>query len=94
LDPHLAYVSGDAGRDLPYARCYEVREVLPYKEKHLRAALRAHDVGPLTIKKRGVDVSPEVLRKRLGLRGDRPATLILSRTPGSAVALLVDPLVG
>jgi hypothetical protein len=46
----------------------------------------------LTIKKRGIDVAPEVLRARLGLRGSQPATVILTRTPGSAVALLVDPL--
>jgi hypothetical protein len=92
LDPHLAYVSSDSRHDLPFARGYEVREVLPYREKHLRTALRARDVGTLTIKKRGVDVAPEVLRARLGLRGSQSATLILTRTPGSAAALLVDPL--
>jgi SAM-dependent methyltransferase len=92
LDPHLAYVSSDARHELPYARCFAVREVLPYREKQLRAALRARDIGPVTIKKRGIDVAPEVLRARLGLHGSQPATLILTRTPGSAAALLVDPL--
>jgi hypothetical protein len=92
LDPHLAYVSGYHRRALPIAKGYEVLEVLPYQEKQLRSALRARDVGSLTIKKRGVGVAPEVLRRRLGLRGSRPATVILSRTPSSAVALLVEPL--
>jgi hypothetical protein len=92
LDPHLAYVSSDHRHHVPYARCFAVRAVLPYREKQLRAALRARDVGPITIKKRGIDVAPEVLRARLGLRGSQPATLILTRTPASAVALLVDPL--
>jgi SAM-dependent methyltransferase len=92
LAPQIAYLSGDARTDMPYARCFAVVEALPYRERALRAALRARDVGPLTIKKRGVDVAPETLRRRLALRGSRPATIVLTRTPGSAVALLVEPL--
>ena len=64
--------------------------MLPFKEKQLRAALRARDIGPLTIKKRGVAVTPEALRARLGLRGSTPGTVVLTRTPGSALALLVE----
>jgi hypothetical protein len=47
-----------------------VLERLPYAERPLRSYLRARDVGTLTIKKRGVEIEPETLRKRLGLRGD------------------------
>ncbi len=92
LDPHIAYVSSDRVAETRFARGYRVIEVLPFKEKPLRAALRARDVGSLTIKKRGVAVTPEALRKRLALRGHETATLILSRTPRSATALLVEPL--
>ncbi len=92
LDPHLAYVSSDLHRPGPLARSYAVQEVLPFKEKQLRAALRARGVGPLTIKKRGVQVTPEVLRRRLGLKGSTPATIIITRTPASAAVLLVEPL--
>ncbi len=92
LDGHLAYISTDRRQQTPFARGYAVLDVLPFKEKQLRAALRAHDVGALTVKKRGVDVTPEILRRRLGLRGSRPATIIITRTPGSAVVLLVEPL--
>ncbi len=91
LDEHLAYLSSDALVHTPFARAFEVIEVLPFKDKALRSALRARDVGPLTIKKRGIAVTPEALRSRLGLSGSQPATLLLSRTPGSAVALLVEP---
>jgi hypothetical protein len=69
-----------------------VVDVLPFKEKALRAALRARDVGPLTIKKRGVTITPEVLRKRLNLSGRTPATIVLSRTPAGTAALLVRHL--
>ena len=57
-------------------------EELPYREKPLRAALRERDIGTLTIKKRGVDVVPEQLRKRLALHGDAEATLVLTRVGG------------
>jgi len=92
LAPKLAYVSSDRPASTPLARSFAVVEALPYREKALRAALRARDVGPLTIKKRGVDVTPETLRRRLGLRGSRPATILLTRTGGSAAALLVEPV--
>lgn len=92
LDPHLAYVSSDLEVRTPFARGFEVVDVLPFQEKQLRAALRARGIGSLTIKKRGIDVTPEDLRRRLALRGSSAATLILTRTPGSAAALLVEPL--
>ena len=75
----------------PFARSYEVLEELPYKEKALRAALRERNVGRLTIKKRGVDVVPEELRKRLALTGDAEATLVMTRVAGKGTALLVRP---
>jgi SAM-dependent methyltransferase len=92
VDEHIAYVTGDRIRPGPFARAYEVVERLPYKEKQLRAALRDRHVGRLTIKKRGVDVAPEQLRKRLALHGDAEATIVLTRVAGAGTALLVRPL--
>jgi SAM-dependent methyltransferase len=91
LDTHIAYASGDHAFSTPFARSYEVLETLPYKEKALRAALRERDIGRLTIKKRGVDVVPEQLRKRLALQGDQEATIVLTRSAGKGIALLVQP---
>jgi len=91
-DEHLAYVSSDAAYRSPFARGYRVREELPYREKQLKAALRERGIGRLTIKKRGVDVVPEELRKRLALSGDDEATLVMTRVAGAGTALLVDPL--
>ena len=92
LDEKIAYVTSDAPFRTPYASSYEVLEELPYREKALRAALRERRIGTLTIKKRGVDVVPEQLRRRLALSGDQTATLVLTRAGGSGVALLVRPL--
>ena len=92
VDEHIAYVTSDQAFATPFARGYEVLEELPFKEKPLRAALRLRGVGRLTIKKRGVDVVPEDLRRRLAPRGDEEATLVLTRVAGKGTALLVRPL--
>jgi SAM-dependent methyltransferase len=92
VDEHIAYVTGDAPLLTPYARSFEVLEELPYKEKSLRAALRQRGIGRLTVKKRGVAVAPEELRRRMALRGDREATLVLTRVAGKGTALLVNPV--
>jgi hypothetical protein len=91
VDEHIAYLTSDASYRTPFARGYRVLERLPYREKQLRAALRERGVGVLTIKKRGVSVSPDELRHRLALQGDRTATLVLTRVAGHGTALLVEP---
>ena len=91
VDEHIAYVASDTSYRTPFARGYEVLEELPYREKALRAALRERRIGRLTIKKRGVDVVPEQLRRRLDLSGDEEATIVLTRVAGHGTALLVRP---
>lgn len=91
VDPHIAYVTSDEAFRTPFARGYRVLEELPYREKQLRAALRERGIGRLAIKKRGVQVVPEQLRKRLDLRGEEEATLVLTRVAGAGTALLVAP---
>jgi hypothetical protein len=91
IDQHIAYVTSDRSFHTPFARSYQVLEELPFREKQLRAALRERGVGRLTIKKRGVDVVPEQLRKRLDLAGEAEATIVLTRVAGHGTALLVRP---
>jgi SAM-dependent methyltransferase len=92
VDRRIAYVTGDEPFVTPFARSYRVLEELPFHEKQLRAALRARNIGALTIKKRGVQVAPEQLRKRLALSGDEEATIVLTRVAGKGTTLLVRPL--
>lgn len=94
LDRHIAYVGADRPTTTTLARAYVVHEQLPFREKLLRAALRERGIGTLTIKKRGVDVVPDLLRKRLRLSGSATATLVLTRAGGTGCALLVEPVVG
>jgi SAM-dependent methyltransferase len=92
VDPRIAYVTGDDAFRTPFARGYRVLERLPYREKQLKAALRERGIGRLTIKKRGVDVSPDELRKRLDLHGEEEATIVLTRVADVGTALLVTPV--
>jgi SAM-dependent methyltransferase len=91
VDEHIAYVTSDEAFRTPFARGFRVLETLPYREKALRAALRERNIGTLTIKKRGVGVVPDDLRRRLSLSGDTAATIVLTRARGHGVALLVEP---
>ncbi|WP_205471487.1 SAM-dependent methyltransferase [Nocardioides sp. SYSU D00038] len=91
LDEHIAYVASEQAFATPFARSYEVVEELPFREKPLKAALRQRGIGRLTIKKRGVSVVPDQLRKRLDLAGDDEATIVLTRVAGEGTCLLVRP---
>jgi len=76
----------------PFARWFRVEESMPFDVKRLAAALRTRGVGTAEIKKRGVDVVPEQLRKQLKLRGDASATVILTRVDGRHTALIAQPV--
>ncbi|MFV0435225.1 MAG: THUMP-like domain-containing protein [Leucobacter sp.] len=90
LSDGIAYLTGDSAIDTPFAQRFRVIEELPAREKDLRRALTARSIGTLEIKKRGADVDPAALRKRLKLSGDRSATLILTRLDGRHAALLAE----
>ena len=86
LDPRIAYVTAPKLVPTPLASAYEVVEELPYKEKALRSWVRTQGIGTLEIKKRGVDVDPAQLRKKLAPKGSATATLIITRIGRDAVA--------
>ena len=90
LDEHIAYLTSDAALTSPFVQSFRVRETLPANPKAINAALKANDVGRLEIKKRGVDVDPAAFRKKLTLRGDQEATLILARIGDQRRAILAD----
>ncbi|GAA3526381.1 class I SAM-dependent methyltransferase [Aeromicrobium panaciterrae] len=92
MDAKIAYVTSDRAASTPLARGFRVIDELPYREKPLKAALQVRRIGTLTVKKRGVDIVPEELVKRLKLKGPNPATVIMTRVRGEGRAFLVDRL--
>ncbi len=87
-DPRIAYVFADAPARTPFGRCFEVIEELPFPLKQLRSALRTRGIGRLEIRKRGVAVEPDRLRRALRLSGGAEATLVLTRVRERPTALL------
>jgi ribose 1,5-bisphosphokinase PhnN len=57
--------------------------------------LSAHDTGAVEILVRGVDVDPDVLRRRLKLRGSRRVSVVIARigsgTASRATAFICRP---
>jgi SAM-dependent methyltransferase len=86
----IAYLTSDDLAPTPFASAFRVLEELPTKEAELRAALAKRRIGALEIKKRGADVDPAALRKRLKLKGEASGTLVLTRIGARHVALLVE----
>jgi hypothetical protein len=93
LDDGVGYVSATRAEDVPYARRYVVVEAMPFNVKALRGWLRDHGVDRLTIKKRGVSVDADLLRRqlRLPLKGSTEAVVVLTRVRNNQVALVVQP---
>ena len=90
LDPQIAYLTNDRLCSTPFAAAFEVRQQLPFHLKALRAWVRQAQIGVLEIKKRGFDVDPAELRRRLRLTGPNSATLVISRSPVGAIAAVVE----
>ncbi|MCT1450797.1 THUMP-like domain-containing protein [Corynebacterium sp. p3-SID1194] len=84
LDPHIAFLTGDAVPD-GYSG-FPFIEAVPLKK--LRAALKAHGAGSLEILVRGVDVDPDQLRAKLKLKGDRPMGVAIARIGDHATAFI------
>jgi hypothetical protein len=90
LDEKIAYLTSDAAVTSPFVQSFRVRETMAANPKAISAVLKAHDIGTLEIKKRGVDIDPAAFRKKLTLRGTQSATLILVRSGSQRRAILAD----
>jgi hypothetical protein len=103
LDEHIAYICAPELVDTPFARAYKVVETMPLNVKALKAWVKAQRITTLEIKKRGVSITPEELRKQLlpgsakaksaakGKAG-KAATLVLTRIGDERTAVVVEPV--
>jgi hypothetical protein len=88
LDPQIAYLTADAPLDTPFARCFQIEDHFPFQLKRLRHYLRNHNVGKVTIKKRGSPLDVDVLRQALRLRGSAHRFVFLTRMMGQPSVLI------
>nr|NLD40186.1 class I SAM-dependent methyltransferase [Actinomycetales bacterium] len=89
----IAYLAADEPHRGPFGESFEVLEAFPYSRARLSAWCRREGIGALEIKKRGVDVVPDQLRKALRLRGPNAATVILTRVRGRHHAIVARRVV-
>jgi len=94
LDPTIAYVTSDTHMQTPFARVWEVVDVLPFNLKRVRTYLRAHGIGHVVVKKRGSPLDPEALIHDLRLSGPEHATLFLTQVAGVHTMLVARQIVG
>ncbi|MFB7662479.1 SAM-dependent methyltransferase [Kitasatospora sp. NPDC056138] len=92
IDPMIAYLTSDRLVPTPYAHAYEISDVLPFNVKKLKALLRERGVGTVVIKKRGIGITPEELRRQLKPSGPNELTVILSRTDHGPLMMLGRPV--
>ncbi len=90
ISPGIAYLTGNKILNDPALACFEVTEVLPLDPKHLREAIRVRAIGSLEVKKRGVRIDPEEVRKQIHPRGDNQATLLITLLNKKVVAILAQ----
>ncbi len=94
MDAHIAYLTAEAFVPTPFATAYRILDWMPYHPKNLLTWLRAHKRRVEVVKKRGVLLEPDEVRKKLSapaLAGNPPLVLVLMRRGEQILALLCDP---
>lgn len=88
IDPTIAYLTAERPLESPFARCFRVEDYFPFQLKRLRSYCRAHNIGQVTIKKRGSPIEPDELRQALRLRGNEHRILILTQASGRPTVIV------
>lgn len=88
IDPMIAFLSVDSPIITPFARTLRVLDSMPWREKQVAKRLRELGVGAADIRRRGLAGDVEQIHRRLGLRGDRRATIVLTRRDGKPWSLI------
>jgi hypothetical protein len=84
------YLTGDFPFENPLAATFEVLAVIPLDLRRLRQMVDAHHRDVHEIKVRGVETSPESLRKLTRIPGAPAATLLVGRTVQHTFAALAQ----
>ncbi len=79
IDQMIAFLSVGSPVATPFARTLRVLESMPWHEKQAARKLRELGVGSADIRRRGLAGDVLQIRRRLGLQGDRRATIVLTR---------------
>jgi hypothetical protein len=92
LDSQIAYLTSETRLTTPFARAWMIEDWFPFQLKKLRAYLRQHDIGHVTVKKRGSPLEPEFLIQQLRLHGSLERVLVLTHLRGKPIVIICNGL--
>jgi SAM-dependent methyltransferase len=92
IDPMIAFLTADRPVSTPFARTLRVLESMPWHEKRVARRLRELGIGSADIRRRGLAGDVDAIRRRLGLRGDGAATIVLTRRDDQPWGLICAPV--
>ena len=92
IDPMIAFLSLDVAVSTPFARTLRIVESMPWHEKQVARRLRELGIGSADIRRRGLAGDVQQIHRRLGLQGDRSATIVLTRRDGAPWGLICEDL--
>lgn len=85
-----AYLTGDAPPSSPLLTTFVVVETLPLRPAKIIDALNARSIGSVEVKVRGVKQDPTAFRRRLKIRGDNAAVVVLTRIGRRELAIIAE----
>ncbi len=91
IDPMIAFLSSDAPIRTPFARTLRVVESAPWHERRFARRLAELGIGAADIRRRGLAGDVRQIHRRLGLRGDGAATVVLTRVRDQPWGLICQP---
>lgn len=91
LDPDIAYLTSQTAINTPFARRWEIEAWFPFQLKRLRTFLRQHQIGRVTVKKRGSPLEPQALVRELRLQGSAERIVVLTHYRGEPIVIICLP---
>ena len=92
IDPMIAFLSVNEAVSTPFARTLRVLASLPWHERQVARKLRELGVGTADLRRRGLAGDVQQIHRRLGLQGDKSATIVLTRRDGKPWGLICEPV--
>jgi hypothetical protein len=88
LDERIGFLTSNDLKPTPFATIYEVEETLPFHAKKLGEWFRTHDIGRVTVVKRGSPADADELLRKWKLAGTRHREVLLTQAAGRPVAII------
>lgn len=85
------YLVADEAPASPLTRSWPILDTVKADRKRVRAALRKHGIGPITVKKRNHPKTSTQLESEFKGEGDTPGLLAVFRVPSGSSAVILGP---